>query len=266
MFRRRERTPPLTFSMADLVAWRSAANELAVQVRHLSRRLEAMNSQWATMGRARQAAGRLDSMQHEAAVLERQCLRLIAFRASDSAGRSPYIVDAETRWLLDRTLEGVRGLMGNIRTRINAAERAADPFGMGLATRGPQPSARSVSSPAEASIAEAKIPGIGPKMVALLAACGYRTAADFIGGGVETRSNGYGHEDVAYLVEPDGQQYVIKGLGPQRVRALLDWRRQVVGGSPTQWPSGWASVPSACHCERGTGGSKGEQRGTRHRS
>lgn len=76
-------------------------------------------------------------------------------------------------------------------------------------------------------IDEAKIRGIGGDSVWLLAACGYETAADFVGGGVNRVWNGFGHESVAFLTEPNGQEYVIRGLGPGKVTALLAWREAV---------------------------------------
>src|SRR5690348_502813 len=76
-------------------------------------------------------------------------------------------------------------------------------------------------------IADARLKGIGPDTVWLLAACGYETAADFVGGGVNRVWNGFGHEEIAFLREPGGAEYAIRGLGPRKVAALVEWRDQV---------------------------------------
>lgn len=77
------------------------------------------------------------------------------------------------------------------------------------------------------SIGDAEIHGIGPDTKAMLGASGYRTAADFTGGGVHRVWNGYGHEEIPYLIDRRGDERQIPGVGVVRLKALLAWREAV---------------------------------------
>lgn len=76
---------------------------------------------------------------------------------------------------------------------------------------------------------DAYIQGIGSGTAAVLEACGYVTAGDFIGGGINRVWNGYGHDKIAYLTKPDRTEWKLPDLGPIRVAALLAWHTDVSG-------------------------------------
>lgn len=209
---------------AALVGWRRAVDQQAARARQCARRFDSQADSYSTPGRALAAIPRLTDFLRQVEEIDASCNRLQAMTPPFQPHQPFASIDRSTGRQLQAVVDLCRQLRQGLAARRDGAMLLADD--RSTRSRGTESDApaRDGGGLASCSISAAKIPGIGRTTVDLLAACGYRTAADFVGGGVDILWNGYGHEHVAYLIEPDGQKYTIRGLGPERVRALLAWR------------------------------------------
>lgn len=77
----------------------------------------------------------------------------------------------------------------------------------------------------QSRINTANISGIGDSLKKQLALAGVRTAADFIDIDITTSST-FGYQtQVAHIVTATGSRIHVTGIGPQKAKALLIWRK-----------------------------------------
>ena len=95
----------------------------------------------------------------------------------------------------------------------------------------------------QSRINTANISGIGDNLKKQLALVGVKTAADFIDINITTSSIYFGHQtQVAHIVMATGSKVHVTGIGPQKAKALLLWRKDTKSRIEKELPLSLSTV------------------------
>jgi hypothetical protein len=258
-------TAPLLLAMV-WVAWSMAAYRRQPETAKARDARAQARQTGGELARAAAAVSQLDRQAHQLDQRAERVQAQLTSRQTDLKNRQQHVIASEQRktQLALAAVDTEIGKLGGERARVLTGELARI---QAEHVRGQL---------ARSRIADAKLPGIGPKLLANLRIAGIVTAADFTG--VRYVAGQQYNTKAAYFVLPSGRDVRVTGIAEVKAGTLDRWRGDHETRARTTQPSTvpaavakaiesqFATKEAALRTERGTVTTTGDQRCTRLRA